>query len=146
MTETYANVGEMQNSGIEFMIKAVPVKTDDFQYTTTLTASHNTNKVLSLSNDLYETVDYSNTGYAGDPISLPTQRVEVGSSFGKYWTLKTTGLSENGLWMVENPETGKYEEWNAAMSQRHSTVNGWVRPYPRSTWAGTTRSGGRIST
>ncbi len=124
MTETYANVGEMQNSGIEFLIKAVPVKSDDFQYTTTLTASHNTNKLLSLSNDLYETVDYSNTGYAGDPISLPTQRVEVGSSFGKYWTLKTTGLSENGLWMVENPATGKYQEWNAAMS--NDTYRQWM--------------------
>jgi hypothetical protein len=57
-----------------------------------------------------------NTGWAGDPISLPTQRLEVGSSFGKYWTLKTTGVSANGMWMVENPKTGKYEEWNARMS------------------------------
>ncbi|HBB91838.1 MAG TPA: SusC/RagA family TonB-linked outer membrane protein [Bacteroidales bacterium] len=115
-TSTYANVGTLQNQGIELMISATPVKTENFTYITTLTASHNTHKLLSLSNDLYETDNYVNTGYAGDPVSLPTQRLEVGSSFGRYWTLKTTGLSANGLWMVENPATGKYEEWNASMS------------------------------
>jgi len=115
-TTTYANVGTLQNQGIELMIQAIPVKTENFQFTSTLTASHNTHTLVNLSNDLYETDNYINTGYAGDPISLPTQRLEVGSSFGRYWTLKTTGLSENGLWMVENPATGKYEEWNAKMS------------------------------
>ncbi len=115
-TSTYANVGTLQNQGVELMINATPVKTENFTYITTLTASHNTHKLLSLSNDLYETDNYVNTGYAGDPVSLPTQRLEVGSSFGRYWTLKTTGLSANGLWMIENPATGKYEEWNASMS------------------------------
>ncbi len=115
-TETYANVGKIQNRGIEIMIQGTPVKTASLQYTTTITASHNTHKLLSMSNDLYESENYFNTGYASDPISLPTQRLEVGSSFGRYWTLKTKGLSENGLWMVENPATGQYEEWNAGMS------------------------------
>jgi TonB-linked SusC/RagA family outer membrane protein len=113
---TYANVGKIQNRGIEVMITGTPVKTASLQYTTTITASHNSQKLVSMSNDLYETENYFNTGYAGDPISLPTQRLEVGSSFGRYWTLKTKGLSENGLWMVENPATGQYEEWNASMS------------------------------
>jgi TonB-dependent starch-binding outer membrane protein SusC len=115
-TSTYANVGKLQNRGIELMITGTPVKSENFLYRTTLIASHNSHKLLSLSNDLYETDNYVNTGYAGDPISLPTQRLEVGSSFGRYWTLKTTGVSANGLWMVENPATGKYEEWNASMS------------------------------
>jgi TonB-linked SusC/RagA family outer membrane protein len=115
-TSTFANVGRLQNQGVEVMITAMPVRRENFEYKTTLTASHNTHKLLSLSNDLYETDNYVNTGWAGDPISLPTQRLEVGSSFGKYWTLKTTGVSANGMWMVENPKTGKYEEWNARMS------------------------------
>jgi TonB-linked SusC/RagA family outer membrane protein len=115
-TQTYANVGEIQNKGIELMIKGTPVKTASLEYTTTITASHNSQKLVSMSNDLYETENYFNTGYASDPVSLPTQRLEVGSSFGRYWTLKTKGLSANGLWMVENPATGLYEEWNAGMS------------------------------
>jgi TonB-linked SusC/RagA family outer membrane protein len=124
MTTTYANVGSMQNRGIEIMIKGVPVRTGSFEYATSVTASHNSNKLLSLSNDLYKTNDYENTGYAGDPISLPTQRVEIGSSFGKYWTIKTTGVNADGMWMVENPATGQYEVWNASMS--NDTFRQWM--------------------
>jgi len=123
-TSTYANVGTLQNQGVELMITGTPVKTENFQFTSTLTASHNTHILVNLSNELYETDNYVNTGYAGDPISLPTQRLEVGSSFGRYWTLKTTGVSENGLWMVQNPATGKYEEWNASMST--DTYRQWM--------------------
>jgi TonB-linked SusC/RagA family outer membrane protein len=123
-TSTYANVGTLQNQGVELMIKGTPIKTEDFLFTSTLTASHNTHVLVNLSNDLYETDNYVNTGYAGDPISLPTQRLEVGSSFGRYWTLKTTGVSENGLWMVQNPATGLYEEWNAGMST--DTYRQWM--------------------
>jgi len=123
-TSTYANVGKLENKGIEFMITGSPVRTEKFQYSTTLTASHNSHKLLSLSNDLYETDNYVNTGYAGDPISLPTQRLEVGSSFGKYWTLKTTGVNADGMWMVQNPGTGLYEMWNAAMS--NDTYRQWL--------------------
>jgi TonB-linked SusC/RagA family outer membrane protein len=125
-TETYANAGRMQNRGIEVMIKATPVKTTNFQYATTVTASHNTNKLISLSNDLYETDNYQDNGWASDPISLPTQRLKEGSAFGRYYTLKTTGLSENGLWMVQNPETGKYEEFTAAMTTSDSPYRQWL--------------------
>jgi TonB-linked SusC/RagA family outer membrane protein len=125
-TTTYANAGKMQNRGIEAMIRAVPVKTVDFQYTTTITASHNSNKVLSLSNDLYKTVNYLDNGWAGDPVSLPTQRLEIGSYFGRYYSLKTAGLSENGLWMIQNPETGKYEEFTAAMTTAESSYRQWL--------------------
>jgi TonB-linked SusC/RagA family outer membrane protein len=123
-TSTYANVGTLQNQGVELMITGTPVETEDFVYRSTLTASHNTHVLVNLSNELYETDNYVNTGYAGDPISLPTQRLEVGSSFGRYWTLKTTGLSPNGLWMIQNPATGLYEEWNASMST--DTYRQWM--------------------
>jgi TonB-linked SusC/RagA family outer membrane protein len=44
---TTANVGEMLNQGIEVMINAVPVKQKDFMWSTTLTMSHNRNKLLA---------------------------------------------------------------------------------------------------
>ena len=125
-TTTYANAGKMQNRGIEVMIKAIPVKTANFQYTTALTAYHNTNKVLSLSNDLYETDNYQDNGWAGDPVSLPTQRLEVGSHFGRYYTLVTKGLSEDGLWMIQNPETGLYEKFDAKMATAETPYRQWT--------------------
>jgi hypothetical protein len=91
-----------------------------------VTASHNVNKLVSLSNDLYKTDNYIDGGWASDPVSLPTQRLEVGSAFGKYYTLKTNGVSENGLWMVQNPATGKYEEFTAAMATETSAYRQWL--------------------
>ncbi|WP_442591319.1 SusC/RagA family TonB-linked outer membrane protein [Pedobacter sp. AW31-3R] len=114
-TLTKANVGKMQNKGIEVMLAGVPVRGEAFEWRSNLTFSHNKNKLVSLSNDLYQTVNFLNTGYAGDPISVPTHRLEVGQSFGNYWGLKSVGLSENGLWMIENPQTGEAEEFQTSM-------------------------------
>jgi TonB-linked SusC/RagA family outer membrane protein len=98
-----ANVGKMRNDGIEVMINAVPVKTSDFEYNTTLTLSHNRNKLLSLDNDLYETDNFIEVWDAGlsDPISVPTHCVEVGGRLGDYWGLKSVGVSKNGIVLVE---------------------------------------------
>lgn len=114
-TSTLANVGEMRNTGIEVAVTAVPVRTKDFEWKTTLTASHNSNKLLSLSNDLYESNSYYDEGYLGEPISLPTQRLEPGRSVGNFYGMKATGVSENGFWMIENKETGESEEFTDNM-------------------------------
>ena len=55
----YANVGDISNKGIEVSINAIPVKTKDFQWSTTLNLSHNKNVVEKISNDTYS-VDYIN--------------------------------------------------------------------------------------
>ena len=112
---TLANVGEMRNQGIEVMINAIPVQTKDFEWKTTLTASHNANKLVSLSNDLYETANEQDQGGLGEPISISTHRMEVGKELGHFYGLKSVGVSENGLWLVENVETGEIEELNDNM-------------------------------
>ena len=38
----------MRNQGIEIAVNAIPVRTKDFEWKTTVTASHNANKLLSL--------------------------------------------------------------------------------------------------
>ena len=48
----------MSNKGIELMINAIPIRTKDFEWNTTDTLSHNRNKLLNLSNDLYETDNF----------------------------------------------------------------------------------------
>ena len=64
--QTLANVGQMRNNGIEFLLNAIPVQTRDFTWKTTLTLSHNSNKLLSLSNELYETRNFNETGGVSD--------------------------------------------------------------------------------
>ena len=98
---TTANVGEMRNTGIEFMIEAIPVQTKDFEWTTTLTASHNANKLLSLSNDLYVTDNFLEVGGVTDPISTSTHCMEVGHTLGDFWGLKFVGYDKDGFALVE---------------------------------------------
>jgi TonB-linked outer membrane protein, SusC/RagA family len=112
---TLANVGKMRNSGIEIAINATPVRTKNFEWKTIVTASHNNNKLINLSNDLYQSLNFYETGYLGDPVSMPTQKLEVGKSLGNFFGLKSVGISQNGLWMIENPKTGKAEEFNSNM-------------------------------
>ena len=100
-SETLANVGKMRNVGIELMIEAIPVQTKDFEWTTTLTASHNKNKLLSLSNDLYETDNFQEEGGLSDPISTATHCMEVGHRLGDFWGLKFVGYDKDGFALVE---------------------------------------------
>ena len=98
---TLANVGDMRNVGVELMIEAIPVQTKDFEWTTTLTASHNANKLLSLSNDLYETDNFQEEGGISDPISVVTHCMEVGHRLGDFWGLKYVGVDKDGFALVE---------------------------------------------
>ena len=98
---TKANVGKMRNNGIEIMINAIPVKSRDFEWNTTLTFSHNENKLLSLSNDLYETDNFQEVGGVSDPISVTTHCIEVGHRLGDFWGLKSSGVSKNGFVWVQ---------------------------------------------
>ncbi|NLO72242.1 MAG: SusC/RagA family TonB-linked outer membrane protein [Porphyromonadaceae bacterium] len=98
---TSANVGQMSNKGIEFLVHAIPVQTNDFEWNTTFTISHNSNKLLSLSNDLYETDNFMEVGGVSDPISVPTHAMEVGYRLGDFWGLKSVGVSKDGFVMVE---------------------------------------------
>jgi TonB-linked SusC/RagA family outer membrane protein len=112
---TMANVGKMRNQGIEIAINAVPVRTKDFEWKTTLTASHNANKLLSLSNDLYESTNEIDVAYLGEPISTSTQRLEVGKPIGEFYGLQSVGVSERGMWLIQNVETGEVEEFTNLM-------------------------------
>lgn len=98
---TRANVGQMSNKGIEVMINAIPVKSSDFEWNTTLILSHNANKLLSLSNDLYETDNFTEVGGVSDPISVPTHAMEVGHRLGDFWGLRSVGVSKDGFVMIE---------------------------------------------
>lgn len=114
-SSTTANVGKMSNKGIELAINAIPVRKGNFEWKTTLTGAFSTNKLISLSNDLYETANEIDDAWLGEPITIATQRLIVGKTVGQFFGLKSVGVSENGLWLIENPETGEAEEFTDNM-------------------------------
>lgn len=90
-----ANVGEVSNKGVELNINAMPVKTSQFNWETSLNLSHNKNRVEKLSNDTYS-VDYfdrANLDAAGFS-SATQQRVMEGYPIGQFYTWQWAGYNE----------------------------------------------------
>lgn len=101
---TLANAGSVRNQGIEVAINAVPVRTKGFEWKTVVTVAANKNELLSLSNDMYESNSFKDVGGLGEPISISTHRMEEGRPLGQFYGLKSVGVSENGLFLIEKPD------------------------------------------
>lgn len=92
-----ANVGDISNKGVEITINAVPVKTHNFTWSTTLNLSHNKNVVEKLSNDTYS-VEYSDRANpdVGGYSSTQVQRIMEGAPLGQFYLYEWAGYDENG--------------------------------------------------
>ena len=102
---TEANVGTMENKGLEVSLNFIPVSKKDFQWTTSVNFSTNTNKLESLSNDLYKaTSNYFTTGSTGEPIQTFTHIVNVGQNIGDFYGFKVMGLDDQGKWIYEGKD------------------------------------------
>ncbi|AVM53383.1 TonB-linked SusC/RagA family outer membrane protein [Bacteroides zoogleoformans] len=98
-----ANASEMENKGLEILVRAMPVQTDRFTWNTSVSYSTNTNKIVALSSDKFSmTQDYFYSGYTGEPIQTSTHIVQVGKAIGTFYGLKSVDITEDGLWLVEN--------------------------------------------
>lgn len=97
-----ANVGQIENTGFEVLVNAIPIKSNNFEWRTNVTYSTNKNKLLSISNEQFSmTQDWFTTGHTGEPIQTTTHRVKVGDPIGNFFGLKSVGLNAEGLWVVE---------------------------------------------
>ena len=106
-----ANVGDITNTGIEFTINAVPVKTKDFTWQTTVNLAHNKNKVEKLSNKKFS-VDYKDWGdpnIGGISSNGEVERIKEGESLGTFWTYEWAGYNDHGqsTYYVHDATTGE---------------------------------------
>jgi len=99
--QLFTNVGTIKNTGIEFTFNAIPVMTKDFRWNTTLTLSHNTNKLKKFSNNDYAMVQIR-TGYIPEDFQQYTQRIVEGGTIGNFWGPKFLGVDENGQNILED--------------------------------------------
>ncbi|QNL50182.1 SusC/RagA family TonB-linked outer membrane protein [Olivibacter sp. SDN3] len=93
-----ANAGEMSNRGVEFTLAASPIRKADFSWTTSVNVSHNTNELVSLSNDnfdlpLIQTAYLNGRGQSGNA----SQLVQEGRSLGTFYTWRYAGKNEDGI-------------------------------------------------
>ncbi|MDX5422727.1 MAG: SusC/RagA family TonB-linked outer membrane protein [Hymenobacteraceae bacterium] len=64
------NSGEMRNTGVEIVLNATPVRTNDFSWDSKLVFSANRNKILSIREGLEEITYASQFGYVGSTVTL----------------------------------------------------------------------------
>ena len=118
-----ANVGKMRNRGIELTINAVPIQTRDWNWSTSLNLSHNSNRVVSVSNSEFNAgvLDQYNVGFPRSTVY--TQRIVEGEPIGTFVMFEHAGYNEEGTSVyyrhdpatgerIINEETGEYETTN----------------------------------
>lgn len=99
-----ANVGDMLNTGVEFVLSADVVRTKDFKWTTSFNGAFNHNEVTKLSNELYST----NRLYVGDVGGIrgmsatSSSIIEEGYPVGQFYMLKCNGIDDNGKYIIED--------------------------------------------
>lgn len=89
------NIGDMKNSGVEFTLAGDIIRTQDFDWTVTLTGSHNKNKITSLPKD---------------EIVSGAKILRVGGTSYDYYLMEYAGVDpENGdaLWYFTDENTGE---------------------------------------
>ena len=130
---TRANVGKMENKGIEFLLRGVPIKTKTFEWSSDFNFSTNKNKLVTLSSDLYEPQNsYITAGDAQIPIYGPTHRLDVGGKIGNFWGYKVVDIDSDGKWIYEDPETGNpvpYDEFAKVDENKMIIGNGLPKFY-----------------
>jgi TonB-linked SusC/RagA family outer membrane protein len=127
---TTANVGVMENKGVETYIQFIPLKTQNFNWTSSFTYSTNTNKLVSLSNDQFKmTNNFFDTGYTGEPIQTTTHRVEVGGPIGNFWGFKSIGISSDGIWIIQGKDGKPKSIADASDDDKQVLGNGLPKYY-----------------
>ncbi len=123
-----ANVGSMRNDGIEAELTWDVIRTPSFSWKTSVNGSHNVNKLLSLSNSVYNASNCFYSGYTGEPVQESTHRTCVGGPIGNFYGYKVTGVDAQGHWILAD-STGKQISWANHTSNDKSVLGNGIPKY-----------------
>ena len=137
--QTLANVGTMENKGVEVLLNFVPIQTKNFEWNSTVTYSTNSNKLVSLSNDLYKTsTDYLQVGAIFPPIQTFSHLLTVGGPVGDFYGFKVvdigndpTDVANFGQWVYEGKDGKpvKYSNFTHSFGDKKVIGNGLPKFY-----------------
>lgn len=114
------NVGSVQNRGYEFQLVTKNIVGKGFNWSSTLTISHNKSKVLSLGNDVTgKPITYEEYGTGGNWFPLI-----VGQSFEQLYGYKVIGVYQTDQEAIDNGEPQKHAgDYKFENFHPHSLVN-----------------------
>ena len=98
------NIGKISNKGIELVLSATPVKTREFSWKSSFNVAHNTNKILSLSNSLFNN-QYIYTAYLGGKGQSGnwSQILQAGQPIGAFDIYHYAGKNQQGVSTFRTP-------------------------------------------
>ena len=97
ITSQIANVGSVQNNGVELELGIDLIRTKDFSWDATLNFAHNHNKVLSLANDKWSGENILSAACNGPGLSGQyCQMIMPGEALGTFYGYVSTGVDGNG--------------------------------------------------
>lgn len=135
-----ANVGEMTNKGIEFTLNAVPVRTKNFMWSTTLNLSHNKNTVDKMQNEIFHTTNLTQ----GDPMVAGvsadgwTQRIMEGEPIGTFYTYQYAGIvNGRSEYYVLDENGNRTGETTNNPSLKDRSITGCAQPKLNAGWNNT---------
>ncbi len=91
----FANVGAISNQGIEVTLGGIPVKTDRFEWNSSLVFASNANKLISFTNEEFQGQEYR-VGWINTPVGAYSQRLIEGESIGTFYGPEYNGLNSGG--------------------------------------------------
>lgn len=124
-----ANVGTMRNSGIEAELSYDVINRPGLRWTTSANWSRNTNELVTLSDDVFQTDGCFTTGGTGEPIQQSTHQVCIGEPIGNFYGYKSIDIDDNGVWIVENKDGEPIGIGAATAEDRHVLGNGLPKQY-----------------
>lgn len=135
-----ANVGDMRNTGIELALSLDAVRGKDFNWTTSITLSHNKNEVTRLSNEVYTT----NRIMVGDAwvrggSGRTTHVIEEGYPVGQFYGPEFVKIDEDGKYVFRNMDG---EEVNSVSAEDYTYIGsaqpnltfGWSNQFNYKAW------------
>lgn len=136
-----ANVGKIKNTGIEFSLNAIAVKTDNFKWTTSPNIAHNKNVVETLSDDFYkisfiQTAQLGGKGQSGNF----SQLIQPGYALGTFnlWNYAgknaagvSTYVNASGQTIATQPLT---TDAKIAGDAQPKLIYGWANTFNYKNW------------
>jgi iron complex outermembrane receptor protein len=103
ISKQIANVGSVRNNGIELTLNAELVRSKNFGWSANINLSHNSNKVLSLTNDKWVGKNMQAAPCQGQGLSGSyAQLIMPGEPLGTFYGKRFTGFDSNGLEQYAN--------------------------------------------
>ena len=107
-TSIYKNIGSVRNQGFDIMISGRPFETDDFNWTSTISANYNKNEILALGDT---NADIEQIGFVSGANAI----LRVGESMGAFY-----GYKRLGVWTEEDYKNGLCEQKKIGRAKREA--------------------------